>query len=33
MIGKVLNKSLNRADVGIDEIEDDKHVSEGPNEE
>ncbi len=33
MIGKVLYKSLNRADVEIDEIEDDKHVSGGPNEE
>ena len=30
--GKVLYKSLNRADVEIDEIEDDKHVSGGPNE-
>jgi hypothetical protein len=29
----VLYKSLNRADVEIDEIEDDKHVSGGPNEE
>ena len=33
MIGKVLYKSLNRADVEIDEIEDDKDVSGGPNEE